>query len=178
MQKNSNTGGIIIVAVVAVIALIIGWTAFNRSGEDVSTVVSEETNDVIDMTTRAGNDAINDVTGEINDATNAAERAAARAEARAELAAIEASVAVEENYEAAAAQVAEVRINLAQAYENTTGVVAQEYDKLVVELSQVEDSLRSGTGDVLEFFSGVLLLLEDDVRVDSDTNVEISGDSE
>lgn len=163
-QRNTNSAMITIVGIIAVAALIIAWAAFNRSGEDLIPTVAQEVEEVGD-----------EIEETAEEAADEAELLAARAEARAELLALEARLEVEENYEEAAAEVEEIQDDLDRAYENASAEARQEYRELEAELSDLEQGLRDGTGDVLELFAGIALLLEDDVRVDSDTDGEING---
>lgn len=164
-HRESNTGLIILLGIITIIALVIAWSAFNRSGQDLGDTIEEETME-----------AAAEVEQEAEEFAAEAELALARAEARAELAALEARIAAGAAVEEVEADLAEIEADLDRAYANASAEARQEYREIEAEFSQAEAAVRDGAGDTAEFFAGLLLLLEDDVRVDSDTNGEIRGD--
>lgn len=149
----SGYGTVIIIAVIAVAALIIAWMAFNRSGEDFSTEVTDATQ----------NAAVKVETGaeELAAETNVA---LARAEARAELMAIKAELEAEESYGEVVAAVDEIEADLAAAYENASVEAQTEWEELQAEFSELRTDLQAGAATSLEVMAGLILELEAEVE--------------
>lgn len=158
----------IIIGIVAVIALIIAWTAFNRSGEDVLPTVADEAGEAINEVEQAAENTGDAIAGAAAQAEAEVAQAAARVEARTELLALQAELEAEETVADAEAQVQEIENNLEAAYANASAEVRAEYADIQAGLQNLEDGLRDGTGDVLQTIGGLVLLLEDDVRTDDD----------
>lgn len=165
-KQQTNSGLIIFVGLVAVIALILAWVAYNRSGQDViptTTQSVEEAGNEIESTAEVGSQVIE---REAEELATDAELAAARIEARAELLAIEAELEVEENYAEAAAAVADVRADLAQQYANASQEVQMEWLELEQDMRELEAELRAGTASALDGLADIILRLEADARTD------------
>lgn len=163
-NKNSNNSVIWLVLILAIIGIMIAWAAFNRSGEDLLPTAADEANEAAEESERA----VAEIEEETEEAAAEAARASARIEARADLVALRARLEAEEGYADAVAEVQEIEADLDQAYANASAEAREEYAEIKTELGVIEDKLRDGTGDVLEFIAGTILLLEDDVRVDED----------
>lgn len=154
---NPQTGSaaLWIIGAISIVALILAWAAYNRSGVDLTEQIEQEVEQAaneIEMTTEA---AITD-----------AELAVERAEARAELLAIQAELEAEENYAEALNEVQEVRADLAETYSAASLEARQEFREIDAELEAAEQSVRNESGDALEVLGGAILLLEEDVRTD------------
>jgi len=154
-QQSNNAGLILAIGIISVVALILAWMAYNRAGTDLSTQIEQGTEEVAVETEQAFETAV-----------NRTDAALARAEARADLIALRAELAAEQNYAEAVAEVQMVRTNLRNAYQNAEVTVQAEWRELDRELEQLEQSLRENSADSLETLSGLILLLEQDVRTD------------
>lgn len=144
MQKQENQkgdAGVIIVGVIAVAALVIGWLAFNRSGEDLipaaQTQVEEAAERIVDQ---AEKDRL----------------AAARLEARTQLGALEARTEAGAEGEEIAQGISNVQTDLRAAYDKASAEAQQEWIKLESAFNELEAEVRSGAANALESF-GVLL---------------------
>ncbi|HMA78181.1 MAG TPA: hypothetical protein VKP88_03485 [Candidatus Paceibacterota bacterium] len=154
-QHTNNTGWIWLVGVFSVAALVLAWAAYNRAGENLSTEIQQQTEELaVDAEQTAET---------VWDETQAT---LVRAEARAELLAIQAELEAEANYAAAVAQVRDVRTDLRAAYENAEVAAQVEWRELDTELEQLEQALRANSADTLELLGGLILMLETDVRTD------------
>lgn len=126
------------------IALIFSVIAFNRSGTNLSTVVTEQT----------------------EDAVTAAQIVAARAEARADLIALRTRVAAGEAGEEIAQEVAETRTELAQAYENASEAAQMQWQEIDAQFEALEQQTRESSASALDTIEGLISDLERDVRTD------------
>ena len=154
------------IGVIAVVALIIAWLAFNRSGEDLLPTAAEETNEARVEAQMALENAAVEAREAAEDASEEAAIAVARAEARAELLALRARVEAEEGYAEVAADIETIETDLERAYANASAKARAEYNEFEAELAEFETALRDGTGDALELLGGLILMLETDVRTD------------
>jgi ElaB/YqjD/DUF883 family membrane-anchored ribosome-binding protein len=165
-QKNSNSTLLAITGIIAILALILAWTAFNRTGQDLEDMVADQVEEAYNTSERAvvdGAQAIEDGTEELVDDATLLE---ARAEARAELIVIEARIEAGEEINEIQADLDAIETDLEQAYANAGQEATQEWNDLQIGLQNIEDGLRTGTAETLEFIGGTVLLLEDDVRYD------------
>lgn len=94
------------------------------------------------------------------------ELALARAEARASLAATRADLAIDENYEEAANEVAAVRAELARSYKNANAEAQAEFKEVDAELEALETELREESADALNTLENLIGDLEREVRTD------------
>ncbi|MGH9857381.1 MAG: hypothetical protein ACRD4B_05995 [Acidobacteriota bacterium] len=141
--------------VVAIIALLIGVVAFNRSGRDIEAILEEQ-----------AEEAIQDTEEVVDTTIQEAEEAATIAEAQARLTALRADIAAETAYAESAEEVRKVRADLAQAYANASVEVQQGWQEVDDELELLEQQLRDESADAAETLERVFALLEQDLRTD------------
>jgi len=165
-HKSSNSGLIVVVGIIGIIALIVAWLAFNRSGENLTSEVANEAAELVEETEDNFNQLGNEIDMAATNFTTNAELALAEAEARIDLLAMQAELEAEENYEEAVAQVQSVRSNLADTYQNAEAAAVENWQDLDRELETLEQSLRSESADALEVLGGLVLMLEADVRTE------------
>lgn len=139
-----GNAALVVVAVIAVIALLLAWAAFNRSGQDVTTEISQGVDTVAEETALF----------------------LARAEARADLLALRARLTTQEGYEAAQEELTEIRAELRVAYENAGEAFAQEWQDIQQDFAALEIMIREGSADVLDAIADLVERLERDVRTD------------
>lgn len=96
------------------------------------------------------------------------DRSAVRATAAADLTALEARIEAGETYEELEDEFAEVRADLAAAYENAEGRAAEEWDEISAEFDAFEASARSGTSNVLDALVRLIASFSADVRTDTE----------
>ena len=96
------------------------------------------------------------------------DRSAVRATAAADLAALEARIEAGETYEELEDEFAEVRADLAAAYENAEGRAAEEWEEVSAEFDAFEASARSGTSNVLDALARLIASFSADVRVETE----------
>lgn len=94
-------------------------------------------------------------------------RTAARTEAAAELTALQARVEAGETYDSLKDDFAEVRTNLATAYENVEGAAAEEWAEINTDFDAFETSARAGTSNFLDVLARLIGRFSADVRVES-----------
>jgi len=167
-EQSNNAVWLWMIGIISVIALILAWMAYNRSGENLTTQIEQEGEQIATETGEAANKIGNSVEQTVDNTITAADRTLARAEARAELLAIEAELEVEENYDEAVAKVQSVRADLRNTYANAEASVKAEWREIDTELEQLEQSLRSNSANALETLAGLIILLEEDVRTDEE----------
>lgn len=95
------------------------------------------------------------------------DRGAARAAAAAELTVLKARVEAGETYEALEDDFADVRSDLARAYENAEGAAVEEWNELSAEFDAFEASARVGTSNLLDALARLIERFSADVRVDA-----------
>ncbi|MEX0650161.1 MAG: hypothetical protein WD200_04105 [Candidatus Andersenbacteria bacterium] len=144
VQTNSTIAWLALL--VAVVALIFGVVAFNRSGRDVPVVVEEQAQETSE-----------DI--ELN---------AARIRAETQLAALRARVAAGEGYEEVREEALEVRSDLEVAYANASVEARQQWQEIEPELEQLEAQLREESADALTALDSVLDRLRADVARDEE----------
>jgi len=98
----------------------------------------------------------------------AMDRTAARAEAATELTALQARVVAGETYESLKDEFAEVRTNLAGAYENAEGAAAEEWTEISADFDSFEESARTGTSNFLDVLARLIGRFSADVRVETE----------
>lgn len=98
---------------------------------------------------------------------NAGAQLSARTEAAVSLTALQARIAAGETYESLADEFAEVRTNLASAYENAEGETQEEWQDLERDFDSFEASARAGTSGFLDLLSNLIARLSADVRVET-----------
>ncbi len=165
-NQSTNTGWIWFVGIISIVALVLAWMAYNRAGENLSTQVEQVGDELAMEAEQATNQLGSAVEQNTDQVVSSTEAALARAEARAELLALEAELEVEANYQAAVAQVEQVRLDLRNTYQNAEGEVRAQWQEVDQELSDLESSLRTESADALEVLGGLILMLEADVRTD------------
>lgn len=170
-ESQSKQNGVLwVIAIVSILALVIGWMAFNRSGDNLSTEISQEASELGAESRENYNEAGDGIESSINSIAESAQDLQARAEVRTELLALQTRLSAEEGYDAAADEVSVIRANLAAAYQGVEDSAKQNWQKLDNELDQLEQSIRTNSADALETLAGFMLNLEADVRVDSGEN--------
>lgn len=97
----------------------------------------------------------------------ASTQAAARAEAAVKLTALQARIAAGETYDSLATEFADVRADLAAAYENTEDAAQEEWQDIEREFDSFETSARAGTSGFLDMLANLIARLSADVRVES-----------
>lgn len=170
-QKNTNSAGLVIVAGVAISALVIGWFAFNRGGENLTATIGNETADAALATEQAADRTAHQVQDAIVDSATAAEQVVTRAEIRAELLALEARLEADAAYEGVAAELIELQETLAATYVNVSGATQSDWQRLELAFNQAVENIQSGTANALAEVNGLLQMLESDVRPSAGANV-------
>jgi len=165
-QRNTNSTLLIIIGIISVLALVLAWTAFNRTGQDLENLVAEQVEEAYQATAEATRDGAKAVEAGAEELADDAALLSARAEARAELLAIEARVEAGETIDDVQADLDEIERDLGRAYTNAEREAMEEWNDVQAGFQDIENSLRTGTAEALEFIGGTILLLEDEVRYD------------
>lgn len=133
-----------VILVISIITLLFVIAIFNRTGESLGIVVQEET----------------------QDAVNSTKLVTARAKANAELIALRTQVAAGMAADEAAQEVAEIRDDLAAAYEHANDEARQELRELDNDFQRLEQGFRNGAANVLSLLEDLAGRLEEEVRTD------------
>ena len=168
MQQNTNSTLVTIIGIISVLALILAWTAFNRTGQDLENMVAQEVEEAYNTTEAAVVDGAQAIENETEELVNDAELFAARVEARTELLAIQARIEAGEEIDDIQTDLNAVEADLERAYTNAEREAAAEWNDVQAGFQDIENGLRSGTANTLEFVGGTILLLEDEVRYDDE----------
>lgn len=129
---------------VSVVSGVLAVSAYNRSGENLETVVSRQ----------------------FDDMRQEAEIAAARAEARTRLLAIRAEVAAGQSSEETAREVAEVRQDLAEDLRDEPANIRQDWQQVDNNLQRLEQQIRNQSADALGTLESIIGDLEREIRVE------------
>ncbi len=133
-----------IALIIAIVALILGWTAFNRAGQDVLPTVEQET----------------------QEAVRTVQIRAALLEARLELLALRARLVAEENVDEIATEINEIQAELQAEAVELQIETRQEIREIDQEFEQVEQAVRTNSADALQRFNNLLERLQRDIRTD------------
>lgn len=160
----AGNAAIYLVGGIAVVALILAWVAYNRSGDDVTTDLQQGSAEVVTETEQAMDAAGEEVAETTTEVVTDAELLAARAEARADLLALRAELAAESNYAEVADQVAETRAELADLYVEASTAAQADWNALENDFMTVENSIRLESAEALNELDQLISDLERDVR--------------
>jgi len=175
-QEKKQNSGIIILGIIAILALVIAWYAFNRTGEDVLPTVADEAQEAAQEMEAAADRAVVSAEANTEEAIDDVQLAAAQVEAQTELAVVQARVEAGEAYEDVAADIDAIQADLAVAYDNASAEAQSGWEETKMAFDELEQNLRAGAGDVLEYFTELSLSLEADVRVDEEDELGVSED--
>ncbi len=147
-MRHTNTLQIVAwtALIISLLSLILAWSAFNRSGQDLSSEVAED----------------------LRMARLELQQDLAIVEARADLLALRAQIEAEEQYAETRAEVAEVRNDLRIAYLNAETEVQQEWREMDAALEDLENNLRDESADAVGSLTNALDAIERDIRTDED----------
>ena len=118
-----------IALIIAIVALGIGWYAYNRSEEETIIPQVEE---------------------QIRTTQQETGKLMAKMEARIRLMALRGQIAAEESYEELSQEVSEIRSDLAAAYEDTSADVREEWEELDSDLQQLVDNLEEESNEAID----------------------------
>lgn len=130
--------------IIAVIALILGWTAFSRSDQDVT----------------------DEINANVVQARQELEQDFALLEARTRLAALRSKIIAEENYNKTANDIADIRADLRASYADASLETRARLDEMDADLEKLENDLRSGSANAIDAFQRALESLERVIRND------------
>ncbi len=162
--RAAGNAAVYLVGGIAVVALILAWVAYNRSGDDVTTDLQQGSAEVVTETEQALDDVGEEVAETTTEVVTDAELLAARADARADLLALRAELAAESNYSEVAEQVAEARAELADLYVEASAEAQADWNALEDDFMTVENSIRSESADALNELDQLISDLERDIR--------------
>lgn len=167
-EKKQNSR-LLILAIISVLAIVLVWYVMNRAGEEVVPGVAD------DPQSAAQNvESADDIETDLEEATTGVRMAAAKVEAQVALAIIQARVEAGETYEDVAVDINTVQTELEEAYANASNQTQADWKEIQIALTNLKEELRVGTGDALEYFAEIALLLEADVRADEETEPAVS----
>lgn len=166
-HTQKGQGAALIVGVIAVAALVIGWLAFNRSGEDLGDVVIDQAQNAAQEAQDAASNAAQDIEDTANQAAQEAQRGLnqaaeglstddVRTEAREDLEELQEQLQQNPDYEAAALRLSEIEADLAVAYENATEVEQVQFTELQEQFDEAEAALSQGSDQSLDYIGGLI----------------------
>jgi hypothetical protein len=149
-NKTSNTIAWISL-IVSIIALILAWSAYNRTGTDVGTAIENNT--------REAASSIEETTEEIRETTA---QIAARAETIVRLTNIRAKIAANEIDEEQYDSLNEVREDLRNVYAEAQGDVKDAWAEIDADLEMLESQMRNDTAEALLTIEKIIEALRQD----------------
>jgi gas vesicle protein len=149
--------------VVSVVALFISWAAYNRAGENLSDVIQDETNQVVNQTERVAQDTIEEVTTTAMLIKN-------RAELSARLVGVRAQIAADTVTEETIQEVEDIRMSYKELYQDASEEAQEQAQQVDQELERLETSLRDNTSDALLVVEGLIELMRQDIQDDEEGN--------
>jgi hypothetical protein len=165
-EQSNKMGWIWVVGIISVIALVLAWMAYDRSGENLTTQIQQEATELVEETEQSISETGNNIKRTAETTQDEAQIRLARAEARAELIALQTEIEAEQNYTETVDRVERVQTNLRSAYQNAETSTQAEWREIDNNLEKLKQSLRSNSADALETARGLILILEDDVRME------------
>jgi len=165
-NQSHNSSLLWIIGIVSIIAIVLAWMAFNRSGTDVTTSLEREADALAQDTVGASANLRDQVVTTTNNTIDAGQESLARAEARVQLLTMQAELEAEANYDDALASIQSIRTDLRDAYDQAEGSAQENWQAVDNELMQVENSIRTESADALEIIRGAILTLEEDIRTE------------
>ncbi|PIR60995.1 MAG: hypothetical protein COU68_01770 [Candidatus Pacebacteria bacterium CG10_big_fil_rev_8_21_14_0_10_45_6] len=144
MKNSTNTFFTVVAVVLSVIALALAWSAYNRSGVDLEQQLGEQYQTF-------------------------EERAVYQMqvlEAKAKIATLRARIVAGATYEEVEEDMAELNVEIEQAYVNAKFETQQKWTEMNQELQDLETALRDNTADAINALDRVLERFETDVRYD------------
>ncbi len=131
-----------------VVALILGWVAFNRSGSNLGDeIVQNSRENTVELRQEWRRDL-------------------ASLEARARLLVLQAQLSANRNYSAASDEIQDIRNNLRSAYANASANAKNGWQQVDQSLESTENKLREGSADALDSLEQAIDRLQAEVRVD------------
>ncbi|HYO13138.1 MAG TPA: hypothetical protein VE685_08095 [Thermoanaerobaculia bacterium] len=140
-KKQSGGGGGVawLALIVAILALILAWSAYRRTGGDLDSLVQD-----------VSEDAGRRVRGAAEEGTDAVGRQAELAEARARLLGHRAEVEADRNLQKVREDVAEIREDLELSYRNAGEGAKARWRNVDAELERLEARLREGSARAVD----------------------------
>ncbi len=133
MEKKSNTIAWMAL-IVGIGSIILGWSAYNRSGEDLEAQIAN-------LSMQAQKDI---------------EAQTALTEARLRLWTVNSRLEINENYDEAADEIKKIRQDTETAIADAGQAVQNTFDDLDQDLEQIENDLRSGSSEAIQNIQNLL----------------------
>ncbi|HEV2856261.1 MAG TPA: hypothetical protein VHC97_25955 [Thermoanaerobaculia bacterium] len=152
-QKKSGGGAGRLALILSILALVLAWAAFRRTGGELGTLW----NDV----TRGVGDRVRVTAG---DGSNAVERQAELARAQTRLLGRRAEVAAERNLEQVRRDVAEIRADLERSYRNASSGAKERWQGLDADLERLQGQLKDGGSKALDTLDSALAKIRIEAR--------------
>lgn len=153
MAKNSASIIAWIAIILSIIALGLGWSAYNRTGADLG-----------DQALAELREAQADTAQELDELQAQTQVGVARLTAHSRLLALEAEIEAEEEYADIAEDVAGIRTDLRNAYTAAEREAGAEFEELDADLESLEESLRAESTEAKRYFQRALERLQEDRR--------------
>lgn len=149
-KKQSGGGGVAWLAlIVAILALILAWSAWRRTGGDLDSLLQD-----------VSEDAERRVRGAAEEGSGALERQTELAQARARLLGHRAEVEADRNLQGVREDVAEIREDLERTYRNAGEGARARWRDLDAELERLEARLREGSARAVESLDAAVEKIE------------------
>lgn len=152
-QKKSSGGAGRLALILAILALILAWAAFRRTGGELGTLWHDVTGgagDRVRITAGNGSDAV--------------ERQADLARAQTRLLARRAEVAGERNLEQVRQEVADIRADLERSYRNASAGTKERWQGLDADLERLQAQLKDGGTKALDTLDSALAKIRTEAR--------------
>jgi len=152
-QKKSSGGAGRLALILSILALILAWAAFRRTGGELGTLWHDLTlgmGERVHVTAGDGSDAV--------------ERQTELARAQTRLLARRAEVAGERNLDQVRREVAEIRADLERSYRNASAGAKGHWRKLDADLEHLQAQLKEGGSKALDTLDSALAKIRDEAR--------------
>lgn len=138
--------------IIAILAFILGYASYNRSGPDFENQIQDQIDQSLDK-----------LENEIDTANMELNKRFALVEARMELLTIRSQLLVEQSYQEAAEDINSIRRRLNLDFQDSIGEVQDYYQELDSELEQIEFELRENSADAIGHINRMIIGMQTEV---------------
>jgi hypothetical protein len=168
-QRNFNTGAAMVALVAALLAGGVAWAAYNRSGEDLE----DQAKTQADKAVAEVKETTINVTNQVETAAMNTKQEATRSGVEDDLSAIQIKLAAgnltQEAKDDLASEVASIRNDLLDGYENSSTQVMAQVNTIATELQSLENDLRAGAAKSLTIVESTLEKVRNDLMTDDES---------
>lgn len=169
-QTSTNTVVLLVVGLLAVIGIIIGWVAFNRSGKDLSPTIIDEASIATDNIAEKTQDLNQDTMQNANQTQKDIQYALMKAQLEARLLSIKTQLAANEVTDETMQEIKNLRNDLNDTYTNSSEEAQEQIRDVDSQLAVVEAKARNNTAEALLTMENLIEQVRQDVKADEKNN--------